>query len=116
MRSTKLDAARNIAKALRPSEDTIDTSIIRNAQLVISIVEGRLQTGVAAETGHEAFMSAAAGMAALAEARDHTINCHKLLVPVRDAQGLDESQVGCTPKLASSSANEVAYLRTAHSA
>jgi hypothetical protein len=118
MRSNKLSAARSIAKSLRPSEDTIDTSIVRNAQLVISIVEGRLQSGVAAEVGHDAFMSASAGLAALAQARDHVITCHKQLTSVRDAQGLDEGFVGCTPKRAAQEQeqSEVAYLPAARSA
>ena len=110
MRSTKLSAARNIAKALGPSEETIDTSIIRSAQLVITIVEGRLQSGVAAEVGHDAFMSASAGLAALAEARDHVVTCHKQLTGVRDAQGFDEGLVGCTPKRADASTRDVVSL------
>jgi hypothetical protein len=116
MRSNKLSAARNIAKALRPSEDTIDTSIVRNAQLVISIVEGRLQSGVAAEVGHDAFMSASAGLAALAEARNHVVTCHQQLTSVRDTQGFDESQVGCTPKRAAHGESEVSYLPAVRSA
>jgi hypothetical protein len=116
MRSTKLTAARNIAKALRPSEDMIDTSIVRNAELVIAIVEGRLQSGVAAEVGHDAFMSATAGLAALREAREHVVTCHKQLTAVRDAQALDPGQVGCTLKPAGQLSDQVAYLPQARRA
>jgi hypothetical protein len=96
MPTTKLSAARSIAKALRPSEDTIDTSILSNVKLVASIIEGRLQTGVAAEVGHDAFMSATASLAALREARDHVVTCHKQLTQVRETMDLDPDGVGCT--------------------
>ena len=112
MTSKKLAAARNIAKALSPSEDTIDSSILRNAQLVIAIVEGRLEAGVPPEVGHDAFMSASAGLAALRDARDHLVSCHQQLAATRDAQGLDPVSVGCTlDKLTKPAASaEVTFL------
>lgn len=111
MRSNKLSAARNIAKALRPFEDGIDASILRNAQLVTSIVEGRLQTGVAAEVGHDAFMSATAALAALRDARDQAVTCHRQLAATRDVYALDPSDVGCTLKIARDGSDEtVAYF------
>jgi hypothetical protein len=119
MPSTKLSSARNIAKNLRPSEDIIDASILRNVQLVASIIEARLETGVAAEVGHDAFMSASAGLAALRRARDHVVNCHRQLAATRDSQGLSPHAVGCTldkvlPKAAAEAS--VAFLPQARSA
>lgn len=96
MLNDKLKAARGIARALGPSEDTVDSSIIQNAQLLISIVEARLSTGVAAEVGHGAFLRASAGLASLAEARDHIVACHQELAGVRDDNGLSPRAVGCT--------------------
>lgn len=110
MPSKKLIAARNIAKSLRPSEDSLDASILHNAQLVISIVEARLETGVAAEVGHDAFMSASAGLSALSEARDHLVACHQQLAATRDTQGLSPSDVGCTLSKLADRGGTVAYL------
>lgn len=99
-RSMKIAAARGIARALRPSEDNIDSSIVTTARLVASLVEARLQSGVAAEIGHSAFMHAAAGLASLAEARDRIVSCHRECAEVRDAQGIDPGEAGCTLKVA----------------
>lgn len=108
MPTTKLSAARSIAKALRPSEDSLDQSILQSAKLVTSIIEARLQTGVAAEVGHDAFMSATAGLVALREARDHVVACHKQLTSTRDAYALDPNDVGCTIRKFPGGADEAA--------
>ena len=92
----KLRAARTIAKALPPSEDAIDVSIIQNANLLISIVQGRMDGGFAAEVGHDAYLSAFAGMASLSQARSHVIDCHRKLAVTRDEQGYSGEDVGCT--------------------
>lgn len=89
-------AARSIAKALTPAEDMIDASIVENARLIIAIVNGRTDTGVAAEVGHDAFLSATASMMSLRNARSQTIRCHRQLSTVRDAMGFDPRDVGCT--------------------
>jgi len=94
--SRELGAARRIAKALRPSEDTLDTSIVASATLIASIAQARLDAGLAAEIGHDALMSAAAGMASLAQARDHVVTCHRQLAGVRDTRGMEPHDVGCT--------------------
>lgn len=89
-------AARTIAASLRPAEDTIDSSIAASAKLLGAIAQARLDAATAAEIGHDAFMRAAAGITALAAARDEIVNCHRQLAVTRDMRGLDESQVGCT--------------------
>lgn len=99
MPTQKIAAARAIAKALRPSEDTIDTSIATAANLIATIVDARLKAGVAPEIGHDAFMRAAASLAALTEARDQVVACHKQLAVTRDIQGIDPSEAGCTIKV-----------------
>lgn len=96
MSNSQIEAARQISKQLLPSEDTIDGSIVQNAMLIISLVEGRRKMGVAAEVGHDAILSATAGMAALTKARDHTVKCHKQLAAVRDAMGFNPHATGCT--------------------
>lgn len=99
MPTHKLAAARAIGRALRSSEDTLDTSIANVARLVASIAEGRLQAGVAAQTGHDAFMQASATLTTLSQARDHVVSCHRQLERVRDVQGIDPEPAGCTPKI-----------------
>lgn len=96
MLNNQIEAGRQISKQLHPSEDAIDGSIVQNAKLIIALVEGRKKMGVAAEVGHEAILSATAGMAALTQARDHTIACHRQLVSARDELGLSPRAVGCT--------------------
>ena len=96
MFNEKLDAGRQISKQLLPSEDAIDGSILQNAKLIISLIEGRKKMGVAAEVGHDAILSATAGMAALTQARDHTVTCHKQLASLRDGLGLSPRATGCT--------------------
>ena len=96
MLNNQIEAGRKIAKQLRPSEEAIDGSIIQNARLIISIVEGRQKMGVAADIGHDAILSATAGLAALTQARDHAIACHRQLVSARDDLGFSPKAIGCT--------------------
>jgi len=96
MLNNQIAAGRQIAKQLRPSEDAIDGSIVENAKLIISIVEGRRKAGIAADVGHDAILSATASMAALTQARDHAITCHRQLVSVRDELGFSPRAIGCT--------------------
>ena len=96
MRNNELEAGRQIAKQLRPSEEAIDGSIVQNAKLLISIVEGRQRMGVAADIGHDAILSATAGLAALTQARDHALACHRQLVSARDDLGFSPRAIGCT--------------------
>jgi hypothetical protein len=96
MLNDKLSAARKIAKAILPSEDTIDSSIAQNAQLIISIVQGRMEAGLAAESTHEALCSASEGLALLTEARGRIVSCHQQLARTRDELGLSPHATGCT--------------------
>jgi hypothetical protein len=96
MSNNKIEAGRQISRQLRPSEDAIDGSIVQNAKLLISIVEGRQKMGVAADVGHDAILSATAGLAALTQARDHAIACHRQLVSARDDLGFSPQAFGCT--------------------
>jgi len=100
MPNSKVAAARGIAKSLRPAEDSIDVSIVNAAQLIASIASARLQVGVALEVGHEAYMRAAALLAALSDARDNAVACHRELSQTRDVNGIDEREAGCTLKVA----------------
>ena len=52
--------------------------------------------GVAADVGHDAIVSATAGMAALTQARDHTVACHRQLASLRDELGFSPQAMRCT--------------------
>lgn len=96
MRNKTITAGRKVASAIRPSEDSIDGSILKGAALLTSLVEGRLEAGVAASVGHDAVMSAAKGLSALAEARNYVVACHMQITTVRDDLGFPEQAFGCT--------------------
>ena len=113
-RSRKIQAGRQIAKTLLPSENAIDTSIVAGANLLIAIVQGRLDAGVAAEVGHDAYLSAAAGIAALTDARNHVITCHQHLAATRESMQFSEQDLGCSiTKLRSTAAVETAIVEPA---
>ena len=97
MLNDKLKAARGIATNLGTSEASIDQSLIAGANLLISICDGRLRSGVAAETASEAVGKAVQGLTALNDARDQFVACHQALAILRDANGLRGDMVGCTP-------------------
>lgn len=89
-------SARAIARALGPAENSIDTSIVESARLIIAIIEGRQDTGVAPEVGHDAFLTATQSLMSLRTARSLAIRCHRQLTTVRDAMGMTGDGVGCT--------------------
>jgi hypothetical protein len=91
-----LSAGRAIARALTPAEDAIDTSLLTGAALLQTIIEGRLQTGVALELVHDAVQNALASISALGIARDHAVRCHQQLARTRDVLGFSETDFGCT--------------------
>ncbi|MBX3566102.1 MAG: hypothetical protein KF730_16195 [Sphingomonas sp.] len=97
MLNDKLKAARGIATSLGTSETSVDQSLIAGANLLISICDGRLRTGVAAENASDAVSKAVQGLTALNDARDNFVACHQALAILRDAQGLRGDMVGCTP-------------------
>lgn len=96
MSNSKIAAGRKVAKNIRLGEDSIDGSLIQNANLLASMLEGRLEMGVTAEIGHGAVMSVAAGLSALAQARDHIVTGHKQIADARDDLGFSPHSFGCT--------------------
>ena len=91
-----IKAARDIRRALHPAEEAIDDSILRQAELVIALVQGRRDASASIDSGHDALMHAAASLNALREVRGHMLACHRELVEVRDAHQLRAEDVGCT--------------------
>jgi hypothetical protein len=96
MSNSKIAAGRKVAKNIRLGEDSIDGSLIQNANLLASMLEGRLEMGATAEIGHDAVMSIAAGLSALAQARDHIVAGHKQIADARDGLGFGPHMFGCT--------------------
>ncbi len=93
----KVKAARTIATKLGSSEVSIDQSMIAGAHLLISICDGRLATGAAAEQASDAVARAVSGLAALRDARESFVACHQALTMVRDFYGLAGDDIGCDP-------------------
>jgi hypothetical protein len=96
MLNEKVKAARTIAVKLGSSEAAIDQSMIAGAHLLISICDGRLTTGAAAEQASDAVARAVSGLAALRDARESFVACHQALTMVRDSYGMDGADIGCT--------------------
>jgi hypothetical protein len=96
MPNSKIAAGRKVAKNIRLGEDAIDGSLIQNANLLASMLEGRLEMGATAEVGHDAVMSIAAGLTALAQARNHIVTGHKQIADARDDLGFSPHAFGCT--------------------
>lgn len=95
IQTTKLHAARKIMRALRPAEDSIDGAIVASTDLISSIIRGRMDSGVALESGHAAAQKAANALARLFEAREEALRCHEELAETRDRFGFTASDVGC---------------------
>lgn len=96
MRNEKVKAGRAIAANLGSSETSIDQSLIAGANLLISICDGSLRTGAAAERASDAVTRVVSGLAALRDARESFVACHQALTTVRDQDGLNGSDLGCT--------------------
>ncbi|RYD52468.1 MAG: hypothetical protein EOP60_10350 [Sphingomonadales bacterium] len=96
MHNETIKAGRAIAAQLGTSETSIDHSLIAGANLLISICDGSLRTGAAAETASEAVARVVSGLAALRDARESFVACHQALTIVRDEGGLSGSDLGCT--------------------
>lgn len=96
MLNEKVKAGRAIATNLGTSEKSIDQSLIAGAKLLISICDGSLRTGAAAETASGAVAQVVSGLAALRDARENFVACHQALTTVRDDNGLGGSDLGCT--------------------
>ena len=76
-----------IARKIQDSEHAIDHAIIAVSAMIQTMVEGRLEAGVAAQTGHEALNHAVEGLARLNQVRGDVIAGHDVLKAVADAAG-----------------------------
>lgn len=104
----------SISKALRPSEDALDGAIVKSAELIMTVINGRMAAGLAAESGHGAIMSLTRSMAKLAEARDDAMAGHRQLTELRDRMGFNEHAFGCTNgKVPSDGSTRGSHLRVA---
>ena len=97
MFNEKVKAGRAIAVNLATSETSIDQSLIAGAHLLISICDGRLRIGAAAELTSDAVAQAVTGLASLRDARENFVACHQAMTTVRDDYGLAGEDIGCTP-------------------
>lgn len=97
LQTSKLSTARKIMRMLVPAENNIDNAIVANAELIGSIIRGRMEMGAGLDLAHDAAQRAANSMARLFEAREEALRCHQELAESRDLLGLSGSDVGCLP-------------------
>lgn len=76
---TKNQVAQGVADKLFATEEAVDLAMVRAAELITSMVEGRRALGVAATTGEVAQARAAEAIAALSEARRSVMAAHAAL-------------------------------------
>ena len=111
----KVEVVKSVAEKLYAAEDAVDEAMIRNTQLLESIVEGRRQLGVAATTAELAQTRVAEAIAALSEARRAVMAAHAGLKNVQQKLGVDDNEFGPMDKPADEKPERpnVASLRVA---
>lgn len=77
-----------IARKIQDSEHAIDHAMIAVSAMIQTMVEGRLEAGVAAQTGQVALSHAVDGLTRLNQVRADVIASHDQLKAVADAAGI----------------------------
>ncbi|WP_420478892.1 hypothetical protein [Brevundimonas sp. FT23028] len=77
-----------IARKLKESEHAIDHAIIAVSAMIQTMVEGRIEAGVAAQTGQLALTHVVDGLVRLNQVRGDVIAGHAALKDVADAAGI----------------------------
>lgn len=77
-----------IARSLQDAEHAVDHAMIATSALVQTMLQGRLEVGVAAQTGHEALSHIIDGLNGLQTVRGAIIEGHDVLKDVADAAGI----------------------------
>lgn len=108
---TKNQVAQGVADKLFATEEAIDVAMVRAAELITSMVEGRRGLAVAATTGEVAQARAAESIAALSEARRSVMAAHAALANLATKMDLDD--LGVPPKPEEDKKRESVALRVA---
>lgn len=93
---TKNQVAQGVADKLFATEEAVDVAMVRAAELITAMVEGRRALGVAATTGEVAQARAAEAIAALSEARRAVMASHAALANL--ATKMDFEDLGAPNK------------------
>lgn len=94
MLNKRHEIAQAIANELLPSEREIDSAIVRNARLMIAVVEGRRAARVALSTGQEGLDLVAQASAKLVAARGLLAEAHIAFRRTQSEVGLDAFSYG----------------------
>ena len=85
---TKLKTGVRIARKIQESEHAIDQAMIAVSAMIQTMIEGRLEVGVAAQTGHLALNHAVEGLARLNQVRGDVIAGHDALKDIAEAASI----------------------------
>lgn len=90
----KIETARGMARRLKAAEDTIDHALRAGAELLGALTVARVELGLSAAVGGEAFDRMSAALAALTCARAETVACHDVLARMQVRAGLGAVALG----------------------
>lgn len=90
--------AQNVARELLPSEDDVDTAILRSARLMIAVVEGRKEARLPLRAGQEGLELVAQASANLVTARGLLAEAHAAFRKTQSEIGLDAFSYGDVAK------------------
>lgn len=82
---TNIRTGAKIARKLQEAEHAVDHAMIAASALIQTMIQGRFETGVAAQTGHEALAHVVDGLARLQTVRGSVIAGHDALKDVAEA-------------------------------
>jgi hypothetical protein len=85
---TNIRTGVKIARKLQEAEHAVDHAMIAHSALIQTMLEGRLEVGVAAQTGHQALDFAVSGLSQLQAVRGSVIAGHDMLKCIAEAAGI----------------------------
>jgi hypothetical protein len=88
------ELGRELAGQLRNAERALDTAIALQAQLLVTMTTGRIQSRVSLVVGQPAIDGATATLALLSTARQRTIELHHGLRDAAEEMGVDYTLSG----------------------
>ena len=97
---THIRTGARIARKLQETEHAVDHAMIAASALIQTMIEGRLEVGVAAQSGHEALTHVVEGLARLQTVRGSVIAGHGALKDLAEGAGIPYRMDGpMEPKL-----------------
>lgn len=90
----KVEVVKSVAEKLFAAEEAVDAAMVRNTQLLESIITGRRELNVAATTAELAQTRVAEAIAALSDARRAVMAAHAGLKNVQVRLGVGDEEFG----------------------